>query len=973
MANGFDDFAEGFASTFAPTYSKAYQSAVDRQEDTIKENVKSFRTMYKQYTDAEKENKEALEYAASIASAFNQPSEALPDIAYQIKMRGADEVFSDFQKGYTFTPQIESTPNDSVEQTSVADDANATANQSTQETSDQITQLDTKPADTQMDELGLSVEKPKVSSEDSSGVKKGEQQQSVDSSDPLSTFAKLRERAGAQQSATVRNQTIARLGISEDLFDRVMAGQFETNLAPTNKFTLTAPTKPADFKFTITDGKLTPYDMNDPAAVASYNNAITAGAIPTTESGAAKALGLGTKEKVTKESLILQNVQNSEQYQTAIREEDYLLANQILVDSFQASKDEDQLNFGTGTEAAALSAYFNTEKGKKELNVPNPDVVIAEKAKEIAATLKPADEIDFGTGSLAFAMEAWAKTNAGKEVLANNDFEAIATKARELKNIIDPKSESIPGSFEAAVVKTVLEDPVFQNLIENNDIVGAMELLVAGKRVLDKPTKAFTGTGQTTDLMNIWAESPAGKAALASGDTTAIIEQLGSFANALNKNEKVEFDSKDISGSLFTMWSRSDEGQAALKSQDNVAIQRAIVSTEQQAKNIRNSIFQAVGFDPTAININSLQDIVPLREKYKDDPIILAQLDRMEKEFLRSKTLESAAGRAPGKDEVFNAYYLGDDGVVSIGTVRRKSSDGMFYIGEEKIDINEERNYIFTPSNAPITSARAATSEITKTLNRLESSISFADNALLYVRRLEATPEARTAVMALYKNVDEYINEFETLTRLGKRTFKNDQGVDTSFIDYNQTINAIQNSNLPREVKIIRAQEARLIFELAAANGVTGTALSNKDYMAFYNSIFVSNDPKVVIQAIRDSVATSVGSAVEAAKGIDDEVGMKFAVNDGAQWWKNPLEHALRNKNLAVQNFVTSSLDQRTEIQMGSSFGPMTPEKLEQMLGSGQKVVITQEMIDATNPDGTPMFPKLQNQQPGSIIKKKEK
>jgi hypothetical protein len=51
----------------------------------------------------------------------------------------------------------------------------------------------------------------------------------------------------------------------------------------------------------------------------------------------------------------------------------------------------------------------------------------------------------------------------------------------------------------------------------------------------------------------------------------------------------------------------------------------------------------------------------------------------------------------------------------------------------------------------------------------------------------------------------------------------------------------------------------------------------------------------------------------------------------------------------------------------------MTPEKLEQMLGSGQKVVITQEMIDATNPDGTPMFPKLQNQQPGSIIKKKEK
>jgi hypothetical protein len=227
--------------------------------------------------------------------------------------------------------------------------------------------------------------------------------------------------------------------------------------------------------------------------------------------------------------------------------------------------------------------------------------------------------------------------------------------------------------------------------------------------------------------------------------------------------------------------------------------------------------------------------------------------------------------------------------------------------------------------------------------------------------------------MALYKNVDEYINEFETLTRLGKRTFKNDQGVDTSFIDYNQTINAIQNSNLPREVKIIRAQEARLIFELAAANGVTGTALSNKDYMAFYNSIFVSNDPKVVIQAIRDSVATSVGSAVEAAKGIDDEVGMKFAVNDGAQWWKNPLEHALRNKNQAVQNFVTSSLDQRTEIQMGSSFGPMTPEKLEQMLGSGQKVVITQEMIDATNPDGTPMFPKLQNQQPGSIIKKKEK
>lgn len=246
MANGFDDFAEGFASTFAPTFSKAYQSSVDRHDDLIKNNMTSWNSKYEKYLDAEKTNASSLKQAKALAAQFNQPESAIPDIAYQIQMLGADKVYDDFKEGFTFQPvKQESNDVDNVK-APVADDANAANieaptldNTQTVKTDVVDSRPDNTSTDNQMADGALG--------DDSKTGKDTGDTGDTDEQTEETFFGRLRREAGEKYTDRVRNETMANLGVGEDLYNQVLAG-YSTTIEPTGQFTLQGkPDVPSSF------------------------------------------------------------------------------------------------------------------------------------------------------------------------------------------------------------------------------------------------------------------------------------------------------------------------------------------------------------------------------------------------------------------------------------------------------------------------------------------------------------------------------------------------------------------------------------------------------------------------------------------------------------------------------------------------------------------------------------------------------
>lgn len=253
MSNGWNDFADGFAGTFVPTFSSTYDEGVRREEDTIKENVRTFRTNKKIYDAAEKENKKALETAKMIAQQFNQPADAVQDIAYQVKSLGASTVFNNFKDGYTLTRVKNPSPLNESVTSEVSDDANETT------------------------ENALSTD-----GQMSSGAL-GDQTQTDDTTDTQtekSFFGDLRDKARDRQQKRIRSQTLTRLGVEGDVYDQVLAG-YTSDITPSGNFRMTAPAKAADYKTVYTEeGGVETYDTSTADGRKKYQAAVKGGATP---------------------------------------------------------------------------------------------------------------------------------------------------------------------------------------------------------------------------------------------------------------------------------------------------------------------------------------------------------------------------------------------------------------------------------------------------------------------------------------------------------------------------------------------------------------------------------------------------------------------------------------------------------------------------------------------------------------------
>ena len=517
-----------------------------------------------------------------------------------------------------------------------------------------------------------------------------------------------------------------------------------------------------------------------------------------------------------------------------------------------------------------------------------------------------------------------------------------------------PKYRFVPGvtkvsvnSLDDAYAASVQNSQEYIDAVNTGNVPLQQEILVAAMQDKTNGSKNQFGTGSTAVVMGVWAETPDGKAALASGDPMAIAKQINIFESIISpdKTNKKAFDLDNLDASFLAIWENSPEGIKAIADGDTNAINLAIAASAEQGNIARNSINAGYGFKPE--DVTELKQVPGLLEKYKNYPVVMDQIVSI-RDSLRAQETESQTA-VPKR-----VYGVGPDGeTMFVGTGNYKG--GRLYMPDPEnpekevaVPIATAAQYQLTDTDQPIDVLKWNINEITKKKNTLTGTVDFASDALTYISGLQNNPLARTRVARLTSGASELLDELQAIKEIS--SIVNPDGSGEMLIDQDRMLREIQNNvslnKFSSGVRSVIAQETSLIFSVARAEGNSGQALSNKDYDNYFKSIFNSNDPRVIEQNILRKVGSSYNSALVGAKSVGSMQGMEFVTEgNGGRWWSNPEEFAVDGRANPVKNFLNQAVKTVSDIQESSTY-KTTAKQLLDIYQSGGSITVTEELAN---------------------------
>lgn len=517
-----------------------------------------------------------------------------------------------------------------------------------------------------------------------------------------------------------------------------------------------------------------------------------------------------------------------------------------------------------------------------------------------------------------------------------------------------PKYRFVPGvtkvsvnSLDDAYAASVQNSQEYIDAVNTGNVPLQQEILVAAMQDKTNGSKNQFGTGSTAVVMGVWAETPDGKAALASGDPMAIAKQINIFESIISpdKTNKKAFDLDNLDASFLAIWENSPEGIKAIADGDTNAINLAIAASAEQGNIARNSINAGYGFKPE--DVTELKQVPGLLEKYKNYPVVMDQIVSI-RDSLRAQETESQTA-VPKR-----VYGVGPDGeTMFVGMGNYKG--GRLYMPDPEnpekevaVPIATAAQYQLTDTDQPIDVLKWNINEITKKKNTLTGTVDFASDALTYISGLQNNPLARTRVARLTSGASELLDELQAIKEIS--SIVNPDGSGEMLIDQDRMLREIQNNvslnKFSSGVRSVIAQETSLIFSVARAEGNSGQALSNKDYDNYFKSIFNSNDPRVIEQNILRKVGSSYNSALVGAKSVGSMQGMEFVTEgNGGRWWSNPEEFAVDGRANPVKNFLNQAVKTVSDIQESSTY-KTTAKQLLDIYQSGGSITVTEELAN---------------------------
>lgn len=438
------------------------------------------------------------------------------------------------------------------------------------------------------------------------------------------------------------------------------------------------------------------------------------------------------------------------------------------------------------------------------------------------------------------------------------------------------------------------------------------------------------GNSMTGGLMNYWMETPEGQEAVASGNISSILDKATEFTEGLSSNKVTDKPENisDMTSYLYNQWADTEAGTAAIENNDVEAIGAAWVSASNQAEALKGQVKVTTGFDPA--EVKDVNQIPGLRAKYADSPEILSQLTAIETGL--KENAASAQAAQPGTNKPVTILMSTPEGKQTTVTGIMNSKTGLS-IGGKPVPAEEVPAMLVLSADQPIDIEKINANEWTKTKNGLHASADLAETSLRYMATFEKNPLARTWTMRTAASIEDFfsaeIPAIGSVLQNATFTIKDKDNNDVTMVDatklQSMVMNAPELSDMAIETRRLLAQELALPFILAKADGNSGTALSDKDYANYYNSIFNSKNIEVIRDNIERKVYERMNSAVKKAEGMGELPAAKYIV--GAQWWNDPLAYALDSRDPAVQNFVQASYTRTKDVYAGSSYGRAAAEE----------------------------------------------
>jgi hypothetical protein len=604
----------------------------------------------------------------------------------------------------------------------------------------------------------------------------------------------------------------------------------------------------------------------------------------------------------------------------ALADSESLIPNDAVVDVFNMLKSGRTVKMIVDDVRSAGSSFEKIPEPDPSL-INQTDTILTEKKEEPAAIPIKKPEPDLNNPFTKYSSQIQEMVGQSE---SPDYFDQVLSGYNPEKKV--SKYKFIPGVTKTDVKS--LEQMLVANITSSEEYKNASpeeQQKIILKAYADKKGDGTSGlnfgTGGVGASMSVWASTDEGKLAIKSGDAIAIANQVKKLQDIItppttDKEDAFDFDLADPHGSFFNMWERSADGKKAIAEGDFDKINEANAAALENAEKFRGAINQSVGFDPTTV---TQIDMLPgLRQKHKDSPVILEQLASIEEGL---KSAAKAVAEITSTPKMYTVFGTGTNGAVSVigtGEVR----NGKLTIGGEEVSAQDAATMFLASTDAQLDIAKIGANSHMKKRDQLYGSIDFASSALTYLATLEQQELGRTTVARLSSGAGELLSEIQALKSLS--TIINAEGEEV--IDRTKLLNQINThsslSKFSAEVRSIMAQETSLIFDIARAEGNSGTALSNKDYDNYFKSIFNSNELEVIRVNIERKVGQSVRAAFAGARSIAQNPNMQYLTNgNSTQWWESPKETALEGRTDTEIKFVEKSLALISEIQDQSSYG----------------------------------------------------
>lgn len=434
------------------------------------------------------------------------------------------------------------------------------------------------------------------------------------------------------------------------------------------------------------------------------------------------------------------------------------------------------------------------------------------------------------------------------------------------------------------------------------------------------------GNSLTGGLMEYWMQTEEGQAAVADGNVSAIVAQATKFTEAVSKPSNTEDKPENISDMtsyLYNQWADTEAGKTAIANNDVQAIGAAWVSASTESDRLKELAKPATEFDPASVT--ELKMLPGLRAKYANNPVVLEQLSAIEAGL--KDAVSATKTTEPGTDKPVTIYTTGPNGSTSAVTGIFNSKTGLT-IGGKQVAPEDTVNMLIVSADQPIDAEKVNASAWNKAKEGVLAAGNLAETSLNYISTFEQFPMARTWSARTAASFDSLINT--ELPALGQviqmATFK-DPKDGTDKIDATKLQNLVlttpEFSNMADGTRQLLAQELALPFILAKADGNSGTALSDKDYKNYYESIFNSKDINVIRANLERLTYEKVDPALRTAASMKDMPMAQYIVS--SQWYADPRGYMLEGRHPAVAAFVEASYARRNEAYDKSSYAEPAP------------------------------------------------